>query len=50
MNLITSIPEYITSESGQAFMLGMGAGAMIALTRAALRWFRAAAHDTGGAE
>jgi len=50
MNLLTSIPEYITSESGQAFCLGMGAGAIIILTRVALRWFRSAAHDTGGGE
>lgn len=40
MNLITSLPAWANTPEAQAFWLGLGAGAMIMLFRAAIRWFK----------
>lgn len=45
MNLLTSIPAWAVTDDAKAFWLGLGAGVLIRLVRAALRWFRSVADD-----
>jgi hypothetical protein len=47
MNLLTSVPAWATSEEAQVWLLGFGAGAMVTLFRACLRWMKRAMDDRG---
>ena len=40
MNLFTSIPDWAVSDEAKAWMLGLGAAAVVRIFRAALRWFK----------
>lgn len=47
MNLITTIPDWAASQEAQAFWLGLGAGVMVRIVRAGLRWMKSAGNDLG---
>lgn len=40
MNLLTSLPSWAVTDEAQAWMLGLGAAAMVRVFRAGLRWFK----------
>lgn len=46
MNLLISLPSWATSPEAQAWVYGFGAGALVRITRAALRWFKRTALDS----
>lgn len=40
MDLLTTIPEALTTDEAQAWWLGFGAMALVRIVRACLRWFK----------
>jgi hypothetical protein len=46
-DLLTSLPAWAVSAESQAWFYGLGAGALIRVTRASLRWFKRVDTDSG---